>query len=55
MKPTLQRLSSILACLLSLGRNLTQEKMRRREILPLVVNRFVELKRPYLHYRANAA
>ena len=33
------------------GRNLTLETAPRPEILPLVTNRIIALKRPYIHYR----
>jgi hypothetical protein len=37
------------------GRNLTLETKPTAEILPLVMNKIVALKRPYLHYSARVA
>ena len=36
------------------GRNLTLEKVTPPEILPLITNKLVVLKRPYVHYGARA-
>lgn len=37
------------------GRNLTLEKIRPEVILPFVVRKQIELKRPYLHFRTRVA
>jgi DNA invertase Pin-like site-specific DNA recombinase len=53
--PELTDLSPLISRVNCGGRNLTLVRAIPPEILPLVTRRLAALKRPYLHYRANAA
>jgi hypothetical protein len=53
--PELTDLSPLISRVNCGGRNLTLVRAVPPEILPLVTRRLAALKRPYLHYRINAA
>jgi hypothetical protein len=55
MTPELAELSPLISRVNCGGRNLTLEKVPWPEILPLITNKLVALKRPYLHYHGRAA